>query len=49
MKKLCKFKKANYKKNKKFILLHINDPKFICKKCLRVSDEKEFLCKSEKI
>ena len=49
MKKLCKFKDKNFSENKAFILLHTKAPKFICRKCLRVSNTKKLLCKGEDI
>ncbi|CAA6810505.1 MAG: Unknown protein [uncultured Sulfurovum sp.] len=49
MKKLCKFKDKKFEENKAFILLHTKEPKFICRKCLRVSNNKKLLCKGEAI
>ncbi|MCH9741138.1 MAG: hypothetical protein K0U38_09940 [Epsilonproteobacteria bacterium] len=49
MKKLCKFKEKSFEENKQFILLYTANPKFICTKCLRVSNKKKLLCKAEKI
>ncbi|MBZ4683524.1 MAG: hypothetical protein PWP46_1520 [Fusobacteriaceae bacterium] len=45
--KICGLSKKN--ENIKIIAELSNKPKFICKKCLRVSNKKEYLCKPEKI
>lgn len=49
MKKLCELNNKKFKENKELVLSFSKDVKFICKKCLRVSNEKSVLCKSEKI
>jgi len=49
MKKLCELNSKQFKENKGLVLSLSRDIKFICKKCLRVSNDKKVLCKSEKI
>jgi hypothetical protein len=49
MKKLCKYKKDELKKEISQVVEFVKKPKYICKKCLRVSSESKMLCKSEKI
>jgi len=48
-KTLCDFTKSDFEKYQKEIKIIVSHPKFICKKCLRASSEKDFLCKPKKI
>jgi hypothetical protein len=48
-KTLCDFSKSDIEKFDKEIRLLVKKPKFICKKCLRASSEKKYLCKPTKL
>ncbi len=45
---LCKIKKL-LKKDLKVYVKHVNDPRYVCKSCGRVANEKNLLCKPVKI
>lgn len=45
IKKLCGIKKDQFDSLKKEIINIVSEPTFICKKCLRVANEKRYLCK----
>jgi len=45
MKHLCDLNKKGYDKVAEKVVLLVNDPRFICKKCLRVANSDERLCK----
>lgn len=49
MKHLCSLSKKGVDENMKKILSLVVDPKFICMKCARVSNNSDRLCKSKKI
>lgn len=49
IKKLCEIKKEDYKFYEEEILKIVQNPLFICKKCLRVANDKKFLCKGKEI
>jgi len=46
---LCDITKSDLDKFEKEIKKIVKKPKYICKKCLRVSSKKEYLCKSSKL
>lgn len=46
---LCVLKKSDFEKHTKKIIKIMKNPKFICTKCIRVANEKEFLCHPSKI
>jgi hypothetical protein len=48
-KSLCDFTKSDLAKYEKKLKKLVKKPKYICKKCLRVSSDKDFLCKPNKI
>ena len=48
-KTLCDFTKSDIDKYKKEIKKIVSNPKFMCKKCMRASSEKDLLCKPNKI
>ena len=48
-KTFCDFTKNDIDKFEKNIKKMIKDPKYLCKKCLRVSSDKNYLCKPKKI
>lgn len=47
IKKLCDIKKTDFDKYKNELVTIVNNPKYICKKCLRVANSKKYLCKAE--
>ena len=47
-KTLCKIKKL-LKKDLDVYVKHVNKPKYVCKSCGRVANEKSLLCKAVKI
>lgn len=49
MKHLCDLCKKGVDKNLSKILEAVDDPKFLCQKCIRVSNDKERLCKPAKL
>lgn len=49
IKKLCEIKKEDYKLYEDDIIKIVKNPLFICKKCLRVANDKKFLCKEKDI
>lgn len=48
-KTLCELSKKEIKELKKEIWKVVKEPKYICEKCARVSKDKKFLCKPDKI
>lgn len=49
-KKMCKLAKDGLKKKlESEIFAEVMSPRFICKKCLRVSTDKDLLCDSKKL
>lgn len=49
-KKMCKLAKDGLKKKlESEIFAEVLSPRFICKKCLRVSTEKDLLCDPKKL
>lgn len=48
-KTLCDFTKNDFDKYEKEIKNIIKKPKHFCKKCIRVSSDKSYLCKPTKI
>ena len=46
---LCAYKKDEIKENLKELSRIVSDPKFICRKCARVANDKEYLCKPAKL
>lgn len=49
MKHLCELSKKGIDKNLDKILVSVNEPSFICRKCARVANRKERLCKPVKL
>ena len=49
MKHLCDLNKKGYEKESDKIENIVRNPKFICKKCIRVANVKDRLCKPTKI
>lgn len=49
IKKMCKANNKDYKEIKKELKELVNDPKFVCKKCLRVSNNEDKLCKPDEL
>ena len=47
IKNLCGIKKNDFHIYKDEVIKIVNNPNFICKKCLRVANEKKYLCKAE--
>jgi hypothetical protein len=45
----CDFNSNDIKKWEDEILREVRFPKYICKKCIRVSNTKDLLCKPQKI
>lgn len=43
-KELCKWKKDEISEGFDSIIKIVEEPKFVCKKCARVSDKKKWLC-----
>ena len=48
-KKFCDFNKKELKQHEEGIINLISNPKYYCKKCIRVSSKKDFLCKPKNI
>jgi len=48
-KKMCKLADDGLKKKEKEILEQVIHPKYICKKCLRVSSDEDLLCSPKKL
>ena len=46
LKSICKYKKGDVEKNMDLIISLVESPKYICKKCARVSNNKKYLCHS---
>ncbi|MCX5773954.1 MAG: hypothetical protein NTX05_05030 [Fusobacteria bacterium] len=49
MKKLCSYSKEDIKSNFEDLKRKIENPKYVCKKCLRCSNTDEVLCKGEEL
>lgn len=49
MTQLCALKKSDIEKYEKKIIKIVKNPKFICTKCARVANEKEFVCHPKKM
>ena len=49
MKNLCKLDSKEIENNLKEISKLVEKPKYICKRCARVSNDKKFLCKPIKL
>ena len=45
---LCKIKKL-LKKDLKVYVQHVKDPRYVCRSCGRVANDKDLLCKAVKI
>ncbi len=48
-KKMCKLAKEGLKENEEAILAEVRQPVYICKKCLRVAENKKLLCDPKKL
>lgn len=48
-KKMCKLANDGLKKKEEAIMAEVVNPQYICKKCLRVSTNKDLLCSSKKL
>ncbi|MBI9101524.1 MAG: hypothetical protein JEY99_03840 [Spirochaetales bacterium] len=48
-KKLCKWEKADREKKLEKLKSLVNNPQYVCVKCGRAANEKEIVCKPEKI
>ncbi|WP_168203464.1 hypothetical protein [Oceanispirochaeta crateris] len=48
-KKMCKLAGDGLKKKEEAIIAEVLHPKYICKKCLRVSTNKDLLCSPKKL
>jgi len=48
-KTLCHWNKIEIKENKELLFSIIKNPKYYCKKCIRVSNDEKLICKAEKI
>ena len=46
---LCKLEKAEIRAMSAEICIQVSDPKFCCRKCVRVSSSKKLLCKPQKL
>ncbi len=46
---LCSMKKEDIEKRINEIMKMVNTPKYVCKKCARAANEKEFICKPVEI
>ncbi len=47
--KMCHLKKSTLKDHFEEIVNLVAKPKYICKKCFRVSNDKDLLCKPKKM
>ena len=47
MKTLCDLKRDDLEKDFSKIVNIVSQPRFICKKCARVANEKQYLCKAQ--
>jgi len=47
IKKLCGIKKSEYEPYQEEIINIVKKPNFLCKKCLRVANDKKHLCKAK--
>ena len=45
-KKLCDLDKKLIEKKLDSLIKHVDDPNFVCRKCLRVANSDNFLCKA---
>ena len=48
-KKLCDWKKSDFEKKIAKLVTIVQDPRFVCKKCGRVANSEEYLCKVHEI
>lgn len=49
IKKMCKADDEKFKKIKDDIFEEVREPKYVCKKCLRVAKSEDLICKPKKI
>lgn len=49
LKTLCKAKKSHHSELREEILQAVRQPKYICRKCLRVAAKKKYLCSPERL
>lgn len=47
--KMCQLKKSTFKDHFEDVVKLVDDPSYICKKCFRVSNTKDVLCKPKKM
>ena len=48
-KKMCKYAKDGLKENEASLIAEILHPRYVCRKCLRVSTDKKLLCDPVKL
>jgi hypothetical protein len=48
-KKLCDWNKLDIKENKSLFVSLVKNPDIYCKKCARVTNDANYICKSEKL
>jgi len=49
IKKMCKADEKKFKNIKDELFDEVREPKYICKKCLRVAKTEDLLCKAKEI
>lgn len=49
VKGLCKWKRAEYREQKKLLRQIVSRPRYVCLRCGRVADKKKLLCEPESL